>query len=98
PHGGGQFWRLGAASLEAVGVRGEGGVKRDAALLSQPSGRPEVHRLRGHQRDARVTVDAVVPLEEAPAMGPRILDGPEALRKVMPVFQSFELGLRVRIV
>ena len=57
-----------------------------------------VHRVGRHECDARMTVFGVVPTKKCLAMRPRVLDRPEARRKVGSVLQGLELHLGIRVV
>lgn len=54
-----------------------------------------VHGLRRRKSDAAVTMCSVVPVEELLTVRACVLDRAEALRKIRPVLQGFELRLRV---
>jgi len=79
-------------------MSGEGCHQRHTALLGELICIAVVHRMRGHQTNAAVTVDGVVPTEEDLAVCTGVLDRTEACREVWPVLQGFELRFRVRIV
>ena len=53
---------------------------------------------RGKQADPGVMMLLVVPVEEVDGEGAGIFDGAETIRKTGPVFQGFELALRVRVI
>jgi len=72
--------------------------QRDSALLSELVRVAVVHAVRGHQANAAVTMDSVVPTEEDLTVCTGILDRTEARREVWPIFHGFELGFGVRIV
>ena len=57
-----------------------------------------MEHVRRQQSDSAVMVFVVVPREEALTKNARILDGSESIWELGPVFESFELALRVRVV
>src|SRR5665213_472351 len=57
-----------------------------------------MQHVRRQQSDSAVMVFVVVPGEEALAKGTCILDGSESVGELGPVFESFELTLRVWVV
>ena len=68
------------------------------SLFGELNGVAVVHCVRGHQADAAVPVDSVVPTEEELAVCTSVFDRTEARREVRPIFQGFELRFGVRIV
>ena len=83
---------------EAFRVAFVGRIEHLLPLLYHDASQTVVQHFRGQQRDPAVMMFSVVPSKKLLAKSARVLDGAEALRKLRPVFQSFELALRVRIV
>ena len=76
----------------------EGARQGRLALSGHLIGTPGVDIGRREQRDSRVTMLMVVPVEEGLAVGTRVFDADEACRDVGAVLQRLELRLRVRVV
>ena len=57
-----------------------------------------MHLVRGHQADAGVMMVLVVPVEEAAAEAPGVLDAAEALWEAWLIFQGLEVALGERVV
>ncbi len=57
-----------------------------------------VNGSRGHQLEAGVMMLVVVPREELLAETSGLFEGPEAVGEARPIFQCFEVGLRVGVV
>ena len=55
-----------------------------------------VHLVRSHEADPGMVMVLVVPIEEAAAETPGILDATEAFRKSRLILQRLEMDLRVR--
>ena len=66
-------------------------MKGVRALHEESVGAASMHALWGHQPDARVAVDGIVPQEEALAVGAGVFDAAELLGKVGTVCECFEL-------
>src|SRR5216683_7593632 len=74
------------------------GHQGHSSLFGELNGVAVVHGVWGHQADAAVTMNGVVPAEEDLTVGASIFDRTEARREVWPVLQGFELRFGVRIV
>ena len=85
-------------SFESLWVGKERDVEGLGTALEDGLRAAVMNALRGHETNARVAVGIVVPLEEVLAMGACILDAAESLGELGPVFECFELRLRIRIV
>jgi hypothetical protein len=73
---------LWSATFESLGKCQKRAIERGLANLSQRLGVPVMHAVRRHVADARMPVLRVVPSEEGPAVGPRILDATEPRREI----------------
>src|SRR6266702_4474480 len=75
------------------------GARQDLAAPREYGGSFAVmHGRRREQRETRVVMLVVVPVEEPDAEGARVLDAAEPVRELGPVLQRLELRLRVRVV
>ena len=83
---------------EAFRVTGIGRIEHLLPLADNISSHSVVQHFRGQQGDPAVMMFVVVPGKERQAKGTCVLDGAEALRKLGPVLEGFELAFRVRIV
>ena len=95
------FWyliRCRREAFEALRVCREGRDQRDAALFGELPVMSMVHGMRRHHGDPAVTMHSVVPAEEHLAVRSRMFDRTEARWELRPIFQGFELRLRVRVV
>ena len=97
PSGGGFSRRGGRFINEAGTVLPERAVERVLACREDGIGLAEVHLVRCHQPDSDMVVLPVVPIEEAAAESPGILDAAKTLGEPGLVFQGL-VGLRVRVV
>ena len=94
----GRWWRLRRFSNKAFGMSHVGGIE-DLASLCDGGGREAVmNHGGGEQTETGVAMFFVVPGEKNLAKGASILDRPETFGKARPVFQRFEVTLRVRVV
>ena len=57
-----------------------------------------VHLVRGHEADPGMVMVLVVPIEEAAAETPGVLDATEAFREPRLIFQRLEVALGERII
>src|ERR1035437_7253842 len=90
----GWFWRPG----ETFGVRSVGGKEDFTTSGADLRCGAVVDRLRGHKAEARVAVLGVVVREEDAAETSRVLDGPEAVRKLRAVLERLEVRFGERVV
>ena len=89
---------FGREALEAVRMSGEGRHQRHTTLLGELIGVAVVYGVRGHQADAAVPVDSVVPTEEELAVCTSVFDRTEARREVRSILQGFKLRPGIWIV
>jgi len=83
---------------EAIRMGGLRGGQHDRALGAPSFDETVVHIVRRVQAERDVFVLGVVPAKEIHAVLTRVLEGAEVGGKVRPVFERFELRLRIRIV
>ena len=98
PNGVGQAGRQRTLSFESLWIGEESRLQNFGPCLVYRSGLAEVDGVRGHVTDARVAMGLVVPPEEPLAMIAGILNASEAVRKIRPILQRFELSFGIRIV
>jgi len=92
PCGGWFVGRRGRFVDEALGGFPEGDVKNCLTCGVDGIGLAVMHLVRCHQADACVVMVLVVPVEEAAAEAPGVLDAAEALGKVRLIFEGFEVA------
>src|SRR5437879_13664239 len=73
-------------------------VENGLALFEDERGLVVVHHGRCEQRQAGVAMFLVVPAEESLRKSAAVLNTPEAVRELRPVFHGAELAFRIRVV
>ena len=83
---------------EAFGMRLISRVENGLALFEDERGLLVVNHGRCEQRQAGVAVFFVVPTKKSLAERAAVLNTPEAVRELRPIFHGAELTFRVRVV
>jgi len=89
---------LWSGAREPLGIAGIGRIENLLALLDYLSCDSVVPHLRGEHDNSAEMMFVVVPGKERLTNGPGVLDRSEAIRKLGPVFEGFEVALQVRVV
>ena len=82
---------------EAFGMDAVGGIENGLALFEDERGLVVVDHCRCEQAQPRVTMFLVVPTKKSLRKSSAILNAPEAVRELRPVFHGAELAFRIRI-
>jgi hypothetical protein len=98
PHLGGNRCWFGSLVDEAFGMDAIGGIENDLALFEDERGLVVVHHRRREQPQAGVSMFLVVPAEKSLRESATVLNAPETVRELRPVFHGAELAFRIRIV
>jgi len=83
---------------ETFWVRSIRHIENRLTLFEDACGLPVVNYGRGEQRQARVAMFLVVPAKESLTECTAVLNAPEAIWELGPIFQGAELTFRIRIV
>ena len=83
---------------EAFGMDAIGGIENGLALFEDERGLVVVDHGRREQAQPGVTMFLVVPTKKSLRKSPAILNAPEAVRELRPVFHGAELAFRIRVV
>ena len=73
-------------------------IENRLTLFEDACGLPVVNHGRREQRQARVAMFLVVPAKESLTECTAVLNAPEAVGELRPIFQGAELTFRIRIV
>src|ERR1022692_400845 len=98
PCGGWFGWRDGRFFDEALRILPERLIEGELAGRVNSVDLAIVHLIRGHEADPGMVMVPVVPIEEAAAETPGVLDATEAFREPRLIFQRLEVALGERVI